>query len=431
MAKSDDILKKYGISQVRGSEGKTGENAQKSSSHKETNVKSTKADTILAKYGISQVRNAEGNLNATANAQIGSAQNWVNSSVAHLKNAEDYFKTWRGKDDTGYATLRKKNSSLLAEAYNLRNQYSDDKDATEYIEEVIAALQNAGSSFKKYSDYYGQWETEDDYNKWLQYSTPEVRQEQYEKNQARLQELKNQQLAIMYQPGTNPYTSGSEAKEKARQLNEEIAALKKEIQLYEYGEVDDEGNYYGYKVADDYSKYLKDNRFVEAAKNRTYKNATRSEMDAYDAAQSDASTALSNGGYYDDEGNIRNARGEVVQTATAAPVVQDKLGLFLSASDEDVAEAYNILSASDGNYDTTWADIMQEGDTHRWKYLKEDELQIYYGLLRTEGQEAAYKYLDAMEVELGRRENTAMQEYVDASSGWQQFGVVASSLFDE
>ena len=270
----------------------------------------------------------------------------------------------------------------------------------------------------------------------LQYSTPERRQEQYAKNLSRLKELQGQKNAARYQPGKRSFTSSragaapvyGTSYQDIRKINTEMAALEKEIRMYEYGEVDEEGNYYGYKAADDYGKYLQDDSFLAAAKNRRYRNATRSEMDAYDAAQSNISTALSNGGYLDDAGNVRNVRGEIIQPAVAAPVVQDKLGLFLSASDEDIAEAYNILSASDGNYETTWADIMQEGDTHRWKYLKEDEQQIYYGLLYTQGQEAAYKYLDDMEVELGRRENERMQEYVDASSGWQQVGLNALSV---
>ena len=444
MAKSDDILKKYGITQVRGSEGNTSTSVQTTRKQQTAGGKTSKADGILSKYGITQVRGSEGNQKATENRQTGSAQNWVDSSVAHLKNAEDYLKSWRGKNDTGYAALRKENSSLLAEAYNLRNQYSDDKEAAEYIEEVISALQNAGSNFKKYSDYYGQWETEDSYNKWLKYSTPEGRQEQYANNQKRLEELQMQKKALHAQPGMNPYTAGvgantmplygsdyaarEAARSKATEIEKEIAALEKEIRLYEYGEVGEDGFYYGYKTADEYGKYLKDSGFVAAAQNRGYQNATRSEMDAYDAAQSNVSTAISNGGYADDDGNVYNAKGELIQRAGSEPVVQDKLGLYLAASEKDLAEAYDILNASNGSYATTWADIMQEGDTHRWKHLNDDELNIYYGLLRTKGQEAAYQYLDDMQVELGRRENDAMQEYVNASSGWNQVGLNALSV---
>ena len=294
---------------------------------------------------------------------------------------------------------------------------------------ILAAYDNAAA-------FYGQFETEEDYNWWNEYGSPEKRQAKYESNKKRIEELKMQRNAIVYAPGNNAYTAGGgpstmpqygarfqEPGLTASEIDKEIAALEKENRMYEYGETDAEGNYYGFKVSDDYGKYLQNGQFVAAAQNRDYQNATRAEMDAYDRWQSDASVVISNGGYLDDEGNVRNAKGEIVQYAADKPVVQDKLGLFLSASDKDIAEAYNILSASDGNYETTWADIMQEGDTHRWKYLTEDEIQIYYGLLRTEGQEAAYWYLDAMEVELGRREYAAERKYIEATSGWEQAGL--------
>ena len=52
MAKSDDILKKYGITQVKGSEGSSNKAATTTSTQKATG--NSKADAILAKYGIIQ-----------------------------------------------------------------------------------------------------------------------------------------------------------------------------------------------------------------------------------------------------------------------------------------------------------------------------------------------------------------------------------------
>lgn len=354
-------------------------------------------------------------------------------------------------NDVGYITGRdiyNQNKDAL-EGLNTRARildryFKENADKFENSDQILEAISSATSYLEEYGnylkgtqDFYGQFETEDEYNWWNEYGTPEKRQEKYESNKKRIEELKKMQRnAIVYAPGNNPHTAGigpstmpqygarnQDPSLTVSEIDKEIAALEKENRMYENGETDAYGNYYGFKVADDYRKYLQDGNFVAAAQNRNYQNATRAEMDAWDASQSDASVVLSNGGYLDDEGNVRNAKGEIVQYATAAPVVQDKLGLFLSASDKDIAEAYNILSASNGNYETTWADIMQEGDTHRWKYLKEDEIQIYYGLLYTEGQEAAYRYLDAMEVELGRREYAAERKYIEAASGWEQVGL--------
>ena len=444
MSKADDILKKYGITPVAGTSSKTqSQSNTQSQSQITTGTGGSKADEILKKYGITPVAGTGSKKQSQTQSATGSAQSWISSANSYFDDASKYLGTWhkRNSNDPEYSSLMKRSSSLIAEAYNWRNQYADDEDAVSYINEVIAMLNDSRSSFNKQLSYYDQWDTEADYQKYLQYSTPEGRQEQYGKNQKRLEELKLQRNALHNQPGMNPYlygagvstmplygAAGQNPRTRATEIEKEIDALQKEMRLYEYGEMDEAGNYYGYKTADDYGQYLKDDRFVDAAKYRGYKNASRADMDAYDAAQSNISTALSNGGYADDEGNVYNAKGELIQRAGSEPVVEDKLGLFLSSSDEDVEEAYGILSSSNGSYDTTWADIMQEGDTKRWKYLKDDEIQIYYGLLRTKGQEAAYQYLDDMQVELGRRENQAMQEYVNASSGWSQVGLNALSV---
>ena len=370
-----------------------------------------------------------------------SAQGWADAANALLKETQQYFGSWRGKDDEGYYSIQERNSALLAQADSWRKQYAGDDEVISYIDSVVSALSDARQNSKRYLDYYGQWDSEDAFKKWEQYSTAEGRQEQYAKNKARLEELQKQKReGRNYQPGMNPYLSGESTTPSSpygaahqnpnlllSESDKEIEQIKKEMRLYETGEADETGFYYGSKVVDEYGNYLKDDAFVSASGNRNFRNADRAALDAYDAEQSEGSTALSNGGYMDEDGNIRDARGNIVQRASA-PEVQDKLGLFLSASDNDIVEAYNILSASNGNYETTWAEIMQEGDTKRWKYLEDSELQIYYGLLNTEGQESAYRYLDAMEVELGRREMKQTRADIDEASGLEQIMLNVASV---
>ena len=445
MSKADDILKKYGITQVRGSEGSNSSPTNNTNTPKVKGTGNTKAAEILSKYGITQVRGAEGSSTVSLSNPIGSAQSWIDSSNTFLKDAQQYLGSWRTRndEDEDYTSLMNRSSSLIAEAYNWRNQYAGDDEAISYIDEVLSALSDTRGSFKDYLDYYSQWDSEESYKKWMQYNTPEKRQEQYEKNQTRLEELQKQQRESRnHQPGNSPYLTGESTSTSSpygaalqgqqvgsaiSNTDKEIAQIKKEMRLYEIGEADADGFYYGSKVVDDYGKYLKNDAFVSASENREYQNADRAALDAYDVSQSEGSLALTNGGYFDEEGNIRNAKGTIVQYASA-PEVQDKLGLFLSASDDDIVEAYNILSASNGNYETTWADIMQEGDTKRWKYLKDDELKIYYGLLKTEGQESAYRYLDAMEVELGRRETAEIYAAIEETSGLEQVMLNVASV---
>ena len=375
-----------------------------------------------------------------------SVDGWINQSINTLNSINNYYSSWRGGDDPQYGAYQQQLSKYLSQADNWRKMYSGNEDAIAAINEVVSYLSGAKYNTMAIKDFYSRWGTEEDYLKWDAYRTPENRHARYAENQARLEELYRQRDAerarsSQYSPGQNPYTSwnaaasGSvpygaarQAPEPESDLDREIAAIEAEILMYERGGTDENGFYYGSKVIDDYGK-LRDNADFGAVSGiRTYHNAGKDELDAYDASQSEGSLALNNGGYYDEQGNIRDAKGNIVQYANA-PAVEDKLGMFLAASDEDIADAYNLLSVSGGNYETTWADIMQEGETQRWKYLTDGEIDIYYYLLGSQGQEAAYKYLDDMEVELGRRENEETYAAIEGANGWEKAGLSALSVF--
>ena len=145
-------------------------------------------------------------------------------------------------------------------------------------------------------------------------------------------------------------------------LRDELESLKAENNMYKNSQ-----------FATDSYYVPETEEFLQNAAYRDYTNASKEELWNYDMSTSEGSTALSNGGYFDEAGNIRYCKGEIVQSANA-PVVQDKLGMFLSTSDEEIAEAYNRLSATNGNYTDTWANLIQEGDTNGWKYLEENEI---------------------------------------------------------
>ena len=240
---SDDILKKYGITPVRGSGSNT-----KTESQRTAGAGTTKADDILAKYGLTPVRGSAGGAKGAKSSTAGSAQNWIESANSYFNDAGKHLNSWhkRSTNDQEYASLMKRSSSLIAEAYNWRNQYAEDDEAVSYINEVISMLNDSRSSFNKQFIYYDQWETEDAYKKWLQYSTPEGRQEQYRKNQKRLEELKLQRNAMHNQPGMNPYlygagvstmplygAAGQNPKAAATEIEKEIDALQKKMRLYE------------------------------------------------------------------------------------------------------------------------------------------------------------------------------------------------------
>lgn len=70
---------------------------------------------------------------------------------------------------------------------------------------------------------------------------------------------------------------------------------------------------------------------------------------------------------------------------------------------------------------------MSEGKQGSWEYLKDNEIDIYYNLLKTEGQESAYEFLDAMQTILNKRATQKMaQQVADAGVGAQIAYNVAS-----
>ena len=265
-------------------------------------------------------------------------------------------------------------------------------------EETYKSLSSLKDKFSGIKKYYSQWETEEDYIKGAT-ETSGDRQQRYEDNLKKIEELKAQRsqaaTGSVYNPDSNfmmPIFNP-----KVRQIDDQIKALEAENLKYERGE-----DGYISKVVDEHRKTSQRADFETTSANRDYTNATRDDLWNYDMSASEGSEALSNGGYFDEEGNIRDSKGNIVQYANA-PAVEDKLGMFLSAGKDEVEEAYNLLSAGNGNYTNTWANLMQEGDQGSWKYLDSTELGIYYTYLG-ESQEKAYQYLADMKTELNRRQ---------------------------
>ena len=332
--------------------------------------------------------------------------------------------------------MRLESSALYNELDAYREYLGD--DFVDSMRSSIEGMVRGWNSIASEARYYSQWESEDDFNRWNSFKDAESRQRWYSDNEKELADLRAQRDQLtggrnrlqdfaLYSVGYMTTDDYLKKQSDLEDIDAQISAIEAEMRMYEQGETGEDGFYYGYKAADDYGALRNNADFVTGAANRNFTNADKAALDAYDSTQSDGSVALSNGGYVDEDGNIHDARGNIVQYANA-PVVEDKLGLYLSASEDDIAEAYGILSASGGNYATTWADYMQEGDTQRWSYLTEGEIEIYYYLLNTKGQEAAYQYLEDMALELGRRENQETQTYIENASGWEKVGLSILSV---
>ena len=97
----------------------------------------------------------------------------------------------------------------------------------------------------------------------------------------------------------------------------------------------------------------------------------------------------------DDEGNIKHPSQGSVDSS-------DKLGIFLSASEDDVAQATGTYLNTGG----TWETIVAEGSQRNWDQMDENEVNTYYYYLNKEGSEAAEQYLDSIQETLNYRAGT-------------------------
>lgn len=333
-----------------------------------------------------------------------------------------------GENKLSYTDVNSKLSDLSSRydtvsAWLYKNKANLDEKS---YKDISSALGTLKSGFDSVRNYYSQWASDEDYNKYLMgwldseaitdETTTAQRKAQYQSNADRIAEIDED---LPFYAGSSWVPNFMEnwfLSDEQEATRNELEARKAENKQYERTQ----------KAIDDYYVPVTD-EFLKNASYRDYKNATREELWNYNVSEQEGSLALNSGGYFDDEGNIRDSDGNIVQYANA-PTVEDKLGLFLSTNEDERTEAYNELLATNGNYTNTWANLIQDGDVNGWAYLTENEVNIYYDLYKREGQEAAYRYLDAMTTELTRRATQETTDYINNAEGLEQVFLNAASI---
>ena len=352
-------------------------------------------------------------------------QTYINTFITDADNflgsaEEDYKNMGWSNASTTYRTKRSTWNDLEVRASHIsewlnRNKGKLDADTYKSLSDALSNFQSAGLSIvgnlEKANNYYAQFKSEEDYKKnsigWLNpdaertHESVSQREEYYQSNENRIDEIEDELpwYAKTWLPNFVEDIFLSKDKEA---LRDEAESREAENTQYKRTQ----------GVLDKYYQPVTD-EFKQNASHRDYSNASKEELWNYDMSVLEGDVALTNGGYFDDEGNIRDSKGNIVMSANA-PEIQDKLGMFLSAVADGTMMSYvNELSSTNGNYTNTWANLMQEGDTNGWRYLEENEIAIYYDLYKREGQEAAYKFLKDMTTELTRRETQAMTDSIN------------------
>lgn len=363
-------------------------------------------------------------------SSYGDYDRYINNAATYFQTAEDDFNAMNFGNRVGvYETKSRRGQELKAEGLRLINwleKSGDDIDAVsreemlEKLRVMDAGYDEIGASFADKYNIFNNFETEDDYLKWNAYSSVENRQDRYEQNQTRLEELKKQRLEM------TGLMSWGTVRQDTSDIDAEIAAIEREMQMYERGGTDaDTGFYYGSKVVDDYSAYLNDPNYGQFSA-EDFRNPTKDDLRYYDAMM-DQSTW-----YQDGSGNTRNRLGDIVTESVYADdpryQIADPLGAYLQATPEDLANMHGDGSTQLGVLNQ----LLMDGYYGSWDQLDESEREIYYTLLGTQGKEAAMKYLSDMETELNRRNMAQESELYklafERANGWQRLGMSAVSI---
>lgn len=358
------------------------------------------------------------------------------SKDVNFNNASSLYSKYSSAGET-----LQDNADTIRAYYNVNKNKIDTDSYNSMIEYLDSFDRNSPKTLKFYrdnADFYSQWETEDDYNRynigWLQDDAeinPEkakARKDYYNSNVDKIADLDNQikeKEQEIRDLGAVPIWN-KEKKAIFDQKSKEHLDLIKQRDAVKA----DNRSYEGTQgKRDQYFDITEQANFESDSNERNYINPTEEELKDYDVISfhwydSDEHVVA----YYDGDGNPRDAKGNIVPQMPNAPEIEDKLGLYLSTSEEDRTRAMGELTASNGNIPNTWANVMQDGETHRWDLLEDTEIGIYYTLLKNNGKEAAYKFLDDMAYELTRRENKETQKIYDGSNTLEKIGLSLATV---
>lgn len=323
---------------------------------------------------------------AYINKYLSDSSDFLKSSHEKLSNM-----SYASGTDVNEKERRRANATDLEYRANVINTYLDkNKDSIDEAtyKSLVDALGSYKSSyadintaFDDYSKYYSQWKDAEDYL-WTSPDAAEDRKKRYEDNQKRIDEITyNGMLEDFFLTD----------KQKA-----EVEKLRAENQQYDLGG----------KVIDNYSNYTKQPDFDKIAANRG-EIPTKEEIAKFDAMNDQTTWSYdANGVAHDAFGNelATDQYGNLYNPHAQQSPVSDRLGLYLSATDEEIKDYMSTLSSD------VWAGVISDATDGSWGQLTEDEIKIYYYLRNTEGQEAADKYLADMKPELNRRETIANTE---------------------
>ena len=274
-------------------------------------------------------------------------------SKLNSSQVSDWYKGVRTVSDQGNSYLSK-NGYRQADtdlASNLDKYLSQAADVGQYIRSNRNASDNYDEAIQNYHDtvsylrslqsgvestnkYYSSWKDEDDYFK-TSADTRADRQKKYADNQTRIKELQEEQKSAGYI--------------RKNEIDGEIAALLAENRQYERGE-----NGWVSKNMDDYYGHTSAEDFKSGSANRNIVNPTRETLDYYDVMIDNTQWYTdAHGNTYDAFGNKIDKTNVDAKDRIVHPManderfaVNDRLGMYLKATDDEVSEAVGMMDTA-------------------------------------------------------------------------------------
>jgi hypothetical protein len=344
------------------------------------------------------------------------AEAFAQKAVKESKNMGWAMATDKAKnEERNQALTDLGNRAKAVKVYLTSNKKSIDPKAYEEYMRFLKNFENDKQSiydtFLGNTNYYSQWDTQEEYDFHEAHSTPEKRREWYaglEKRKKELEAQKEQEAAAWQETEANAnsydgfeYSEMEEAHwNKLKAIEEEINKIGTEMRQYERGGYNEKGQHYGSKQADDALALTMEKDFATLSQQRDQKNPTRQQLDEADSMNNSVNWD------YDEMGVLRDAygnaittdeTGKMVSTKAQEYAVKDKLGVYLSATDKEKEEYMGTI------VNGTWGEIIGEGMEGSWDQLNDNEIGVYYYLLNKDGVAAAEKFLKEMTPELNRR----------------------------
>ena len=353
--------------------------------------------------------------------------------------AKSFNDTFVDADITWGEDARKTYNDKRANALAVDKLKKDVEAYRKYLGDDVAdkLLSATGSMSDNYNAVLArsQWKSEDAYkldtNGWLNddgentAEKVEFRKEKYQSNVDRIAEIEEEinNLPKEYLRGGGVQVH-SKYKDKHEALKKERDRLQAENNIYENTQAKTDPHF-DVTQLEDFDK-------TSAKK----EDVTHDVDSIYDyMSKIDPSTwKWENGTYVDAFGTpIETDGNSYVHPESGKYSVDDPLGLYLDAVENDTWQPMDIPNGINDAYLTDYNNAMLKGSENDWNQLKPEEIAIYYYYLNTEGKEKALSFLDDMTMTLNRRREGEVQENIANANGFEKFllnvGSVPANIF--